>query len=535
MVENESGIIMPESKIITDLDQGRKGLIYDLAEARVALLTDFLHFTQTFYKLVRGRKFDISKPYGRESHYTAIIRGLNHVFAGTCKKLLINVPPRHGKTELVVHFIAWCLAHYPDSNFLYVSASKEVAVKATTLLRDIISSPYYTKLFGVSLRPDSKAKSVFTTKQGGSVEAVGAKGAILGRGGGIRGADGRFGGFVAIDDFQKPGEAEKEVRQEDSIVRYHDSILTRRNDGVYTPVICICQRLAEGDLPDHLIRTEKWDKIILPALDFFGNALCPRIYPAEELREMQKNRPHMFAAIFQQNPLPAGGTLYIRENLIILNEAPEILKTFITVDCAETAKTYNDATVFSLWGIYKIRHFGQTTEEYALHWLDCVEIFVEPSELELSFMEFYASSNRHGRTPAFCAIEKKSTGTTLASVLGKMQGIKIIPIDRTSASGSKADRFIRMEEFINKKLITLPYGAQHTKMCIDHMMAITANESERRSDIADTAYDACKMTFIDKTAISMLPKTVDDGSLAKEFRAAQDKRSRNRAALWGMS
>jgi len=437
-------------------------------------------------------------------------------------------------TEMIVHFIAWSLAHFPDSNFLYVSVSREVAVKATSMIKDLLTSPYYNKIFGVSLRTDSKAKSVFTTTQGGSIEAVGAKGAIVGRGAGIRGIDDRFGGVLIIDDFQKPTEVTKSDRREEAIERYHHSITTRRNNGSNTPLIYIGQRLHEADLADHLIRSKQWKTIILPALDLAGNALCPRLHTTKILRQMQADQKYIFAAHFQQNPIPAGGALYETEDFLILSEDPDIIKTFITVDCAETAKTYNDATVFSLWGLYKIKHFGTYTGKYALHWLDCVELFVEPYDLEASFMSFYASSSRHGKLPMFAGIEKKSTGTTLASVLGKIQGMRVLPIERSGSSGSKSDRYIRIQEYVKRKLITLPYGAQHTKMCIDHMTSITANESERRNDIVDTAFDACNLTFINGVALTYFSQDEDKNiEIATSIKRSQEEIRKNRAALWG--
>src|SRR6266849_2996978 len=146
-----------------------------------------LLFTQEFYYLRTGRYFELSYPVSRESHYITICRALTRVFRGECKRLIINIPPRYGKTELVISFVAWAMARFPDSNFLYISYVKDLAAKQTKTIRQIITRPDYQDLFGVKLSSDTKSKSDFENIQGGSVYAAGADGPITGRGAGIDG------------------------------------------------------------------------------------------------------------------------------------------------------------------------------------------------------------------------------------------------------------------------------------------------------------------------------------------------------------
>jgi phage terminase large subunit-like protein len=105
----------------------------------------------------------------------------------------------------------------------------------------------------------------------------------------------------------------------------------------------------------------------------------------------------------------------------------------------------------------------------------------------------------HSVKPLIAAIEKKSTGVTLCSVLQSMRGLEVREVKRTVASGSKANRYIDMQAIIAAKLVSFTSGAKHIKMCIDHMIKITANDSHRHDDICDTVYDAIKMALIDKT------------------------------------
>ena len=181
-----------------------------------------------------------------------------------------------------------------------------------------------------------------------------------------------------------------------------------------------------------------------------------------------------------------------------MHKEPEILFTFLTCDTAETEKTFNDATVFSFWGVYKT-----WSGDYAIHWLDCVEIWVEPKDLQQNFLDFYMLCSRYPIRPSFAAIEKKSTGVTLVSILKSVQGLYVHAVERTKSSGSKSSRFIDCQWHISSGLVSISANARHKEMVIDHMIKITANDSHKRDDIADTAADAIKLALIDKTAFSL--------------------------------
>jgi hypothetical protein len=153
-------------------------------ELAATLKGSLLEFTKTFYPLLTHRDFIISNPMGRESHIITICRALtqcarleipNH-------RLMINVPPGHGKSLLVCMWIAWTIANYPDSRFLYISYSKDLAAAHTSTIRDIVSLAHYRYLFDIHVKHDSKAKDNWKTTSGAEVSAFGAAGAITGCG-----------------------------------------------------------------------------------------------------------------------------------------------------------------------------------------------------------------------------------------------------------------------------------------------------------------------------------------------------------------
>jgi predicted phage terminase large subunit-like protein len=473
---------------------------YDLTEERAKLLGSLLLFTMTFYKIRTGREFVLSEPLSRESHFITICRELTNVFYLETNRLLINVPPGHGKSELMIHFIAWCMAHYPDCQFLYISYSHELAAKHTATIKSIMELPHYRKLFGIEISRESSAKDNFKTTAGGAVKAFGSAGAITGQDAGLPNQD-RFSGAVIMDDMHKPDEVHSDTIRETVKRNYMETVLQRPR-GPQVPILGIGQRLHADDLFGNLITGfdgYEWRKIILKAIDEAGNALYPNVNPIEMLRIKQKTDPYVFASQFQQDPIPAGGAIYKPEYFRVLEieDEPEIIATFITADTAETDKTYNDATVFSFWGVYKIKILNADTDLYALHWLNCVELWCEPKDLKRNFLEFYADCLRYPVKPMVAAIEKKSTGVTLISVLDDMQGLNIINIERTKASGNKTARFLEAQPYAASKRITLPYNGRHNQLVIKHMEKITANDTHLRDDIADTFYDAVKIELID--------------------------------------
>jgi predicted phage terminase large subunit-like protein len=464
------------------------------------LMASLIKFTQIFYKARTGRRFDLSNPTGRLSHYLTICEELIKVIKGETTRLMINVPPRYGKTELVIHFIAWALARYPDSNFLYVSYSHTLAARQANTIRSIISMREYCELFEVGLKPGSTEKDNFETRHGGAVYAAGAGGTITGFGAGIKGCN-RFGGAIVIDDIHKPNDIHSDTIRESVIQWYDETLTSRLNDPQRTPIIFIGQRLHEDDLAARLIKTGDWKLVVLPALDMAENALHPQMHSYYDLKKMQREQPYVYASQYQQNPIPAGGTIFKGEWFPILDDEPDIISTFETVDTAETAKSYNDASVFSFWGLYQPKVNGITIEDlWALHWIDCREVRVEPKDLEDELLNFHAGCMRYPIQPKFIAIEKKSTGVTLGSVLKRIQGLSIIDVERSKASGSKIDRFLEMQEYAARGLISFPGHARHIPWVIKHMESITGNDTHAHDDIADTAYDATKIALIDKAA-----------------------------------
>lgn len=497
-------------------------MIIDLDKEQLAseLRGSLLRFTQFFYPLLTSREFIIGSPAGREAHQITIAKALTKAFRLqlTTQRLMINVSPGSGKSTLVSMWVAWSMAQFPDARFLYISYSKTLAAKHTETIRRIIQLPHYKYLFDVEIRHDSKAKEYFQTTAGGVCAAVGSTGTVTGLDAGLPSLD-RFSGALIIDDPIKPDEAASDTVRASVTENYRETIQQRAR-GLMVPFIFIGQRLHEDDLAAYLIAEKdgyKWEQVILKSIDDAGNAMYPEVNSMEYLLNKQKYDPYVFASQYQQNPIPAGGALFKPEWFVILDEEPKVLATFITADTAETSKSYNDATVFSFFGVYEIESFGRKTGAYGLHWIDCLETRIEPKDLKDTFLDFWAECMRYPSPPKLIAIEKKSTGGTLLSLLDEIRAVQLRDIPRTAAQGNKTKRFLEAQPYVAERRISFTAGARHAKMCIEHMAKITANETHRWDDIADTLADAIKFALIDKIIISSTHAQRDYIELAKSL------------------
>jgi hypothetical protein len=140
----------------------------------------FYYFTLFMFKARKGFA------WLRAPHHKLICEALERVYRGECKRLIINIPPRGSKTEIVViNFMAWALGKAPDSEFIHTSYSARLASNNAWQCRELVQSAEYKAIFpNVKLRGDSKAKDEWRTEAGGIVYAVGAGGTITGYGAG---------------------------------------------------------------------------------------------------------------------------------------------------------------------------------------------------------------------------------------------------------------------------------------------------------------------------------------------------------------
>jgi predicted phage terminase large subunit-like protein len=308
---------------------------------------DFVFHTRYFFKAQYKRK------WAQWDHLILIAECLKKVVDGEITRLIINIAPRYGKTELAVkNFIAYGLALNPAAKFIHLSYSDTLALDNSEQAKDIVCSEEYQKIFpSVRIKRGSDSKKKWYTDAGGGVYATSAGGQITGFGAGQvdpedddeellseiseleqtnterhwLGNKVNFAGAIIIDDPNKPDDADSETLRNRVNDRY-DSTISNRTNSRKTPIIIIQQRTHENDLSGYLIRKQKkveeggvWHVLALPSIKEDGTALCPAKHTIEELKALEKHNDVVFQRQHMQNPKPKSGLLFPSDELNYFN------------------------------------------------------------------------------------------------------------------------------------------------------------------------------------------------------------------------
>jgi predicted phage terminase large subunit-like protein len=324
----------------------------EIKKVKVATLkskSSLLFQTRYLFKKSQNRKFVIG------DHHQQICDVLECVLRCELTKVMINIAPRYGKTELAVkNFVAHALALNSSASFIHLSYSDDLALDNSEAIRDMVESEAYQQMFPhVQIKQDSDAKKKWYTTDGGGVYARAAGGQVTGFGAGkvdeeltdaekeeenafLVELDGilsdlniksGFNGALIIDDPIKPDDADSETIRERINNRF-DSTIRNRVNSRNTPIIIIMQRLHENDLCGYLMANEdytydleeakkdknKWYVLSIPVIQNYGeeneHALWPFKHTLEELKEMEEKRPVIFGRQYMMNPQPKEGYLY---------------------------------------------------------------------------------------------------------------------------------------------------------------------------------------------------------------------------------
>ena len=335
------------------------------------MLSSLRVHTETIFRDVEnGNKF-ITMP-----HHKKIIKVLEDVVDGKLTRVIFNMPPRYGKTELCVKsFISWGFGLNPMSKFLHISYSDTLAYSNSAGVRKYMESPTYQRIFPNSRLKDSK-QSVknWDTLAGGQLYARPSQGQITGFGAGSMNdmvedrldeldsdtvsdfvsemdAEYRkqkkyvFSGAVIIDDPIKPEDALSEIIRDRVNSRFEVTIRNRVNSR-HTPIILIMQRLHEDDLSGFLMNAEAegWHVLSLPAieLDEYGNrySIWEDKHTLDDLDAMAAANPLNFETQYMQNPTPAAGLMYSPFKEYELIPATKRRVSRNATDTADTGRDY---------------------------------------------------------------------------------------------------------------------------------------------------------------------------------------------------
>ena len=426
---------------------------------KVKCENDFLFFTRYIYKENQRRNFIIAP------HFVIIAKALEKVYNGETKRLIINIPPRYGKTELAVKcFIAWSLAKNPQSKFIHLSYSSDLALDNSSQTKQYIESDAFQSLWEMQLKQDAKGKQKWFNTDGGGVYATASGGAITGFGAGVAESK-EFAGAIIIDDPLKPDDANSEVKRKAVNERYNSTIRSRVNDRE-TPVIVIMQRLHEEDLSGFLLNGgsgEEWEHLCLPALNELNEPLWEDKHSFEELEQMRQANRYNFAGQYMQTPSPEDGGEWRKEWFRIMDKSEiplQSLKWELIIDGAYTKDTKNDPSGFQIG--------AKWNNDYVI--LSSIDKYLEMPEL-LKFIPNHISSS--GVNVKLTLVEPKASGKSLVQIIRQQTNINISEIKTIFVNSSKIENARACSHFIEGGRVILVKGAWNELFL--HQIAVFPN------------------------------------------------------------
>lgn len=392
---------------------------------KVKCENSLLFFARYIFKESHNKNFIVSK------HFKQIADILERVYNGDITRLIINIPPRYGKTELAIKiFVSWCLAKSKSSKFIHLSYSDSLALDNSSQTKEYIQSDSYQSLWQMTLKKDAQSKSKWFNEFGGGMYATSSGGAITGFGAGGTNEN-KFEGAIIIDDPLKPDDAFSDVKRKAVNERYNNTIRSRVNSRK-TPIIVIMQRLHEEDLSGFLLdggSGEKWEHLCLPALDENNNPLWEAKHSFKELEQLRQADSYTFAGQYQQIPAPDEGGEWKKEwfNIIDKKDLPTNINWECFIDGAYTKETKNDPT--------GIQISGKSGND--LYILNSIDKYLEMPQLKEFIKPFIDAS---GVKVSLTLVEPKASGKSLVQLIRNETKIPITEIKSDFVKVSKIER-----------------------------------------------------------------------------------------------
>lgn len=329
-----------------------------------ALRQEFLLFLRFAFRELGGHG-----EYIHNWHIDVIAHQLSRIETDEIARLIVTMPPRHLKSIVItITWVAWMLGRNPALKFMCVAYGQELSEEYAAGCLKIMQSAWYRRAFpGTVLK--QRAVAHFRTTAGGGRMSTSIDGVTTGFGADV----------IIIDDPMKAQDTTSEVSRTKLAAWYDTTIAQRLNSQETGKIILVMQRLHEADLAGILRQREDWHELRLPAIAeedesipagngrFYqrrkGCALHPAHLSLAKLRALQRANPYVFAAQFQQDPVPLHGNLIEREWLKTYDPATldtsygQIIQSW---DTASKDNPFNDYSVC-------VTALMQGTTIYVLH------------------------------------------------------------------------------------------------------------------------------------------------------------------------
>ena len=343
------------------------------------------------------------------SHHRHVAKKFNKLATGEIKRLIINMPPRHTKSEFASYLLpAWMVGRNPKLKIIQATHTGELAIRFGRKAKNLIDSQEYAKIFKTRLQEDSKAAGRWETAQGGEYFAAGVGGAITGRG-----AD-----LLIIDDPHSEQDALSETSLENAYDWYTSGPRQRLQPGA--SIVLVMTRWSLKDLTGLLLKNQKeikadqWEVVEFPAIMDDGAAMWPEYWKRDELEKVKATLPvGKWNAQWMQSPTSEEGAIIKREwwRKWKHDWIPDLHHVIQSYDTAFLKKETADFSAITTWGVF----YENEDAPASLILLDMVKGRWEFPDLRRRALQQYKYWS-----PETVIIESKATGLPLTYELRQM-------------------------------------------------------------------------------------------------------------------
>jgi predicted phage terminase large subunit-like protein len=352
-------------------------------------------------------------------HHKIMAEAFERVVKGSCKRLIINMAPRHTKSEFASHlFPAFFLGHFPNKYVIQASNTADLAVDFGRKVRDTISTPEYQKIFPkTQIHADAAAAGKWKTTAKGEYFALGTGGTMTGRGGDL----------IVLDDPH----SEQEAKQAETKPEIYDGVFEWYTSGPRqrvqpgAAIVIVMTRWSKRDLTGQVLKAaadketgEDWEVIELPAILPSGKSIWPEYWPEKEILAIKAELPiPKWMAQYQQTPTAEEGALVKREwwRRWPHEDPPHVDFIIQSWDTAFEKTQRADYSACTTWGVFQREHPDTGKFMPNLILLDAHKRRMEFPELKRVVLENYDKWQ-----PEALIVEKRASGAPLIYELRAM-------------------------------------------------------------------------------------------------------------------